>query len=253
MRKFFSITCILIMTIIMLLPINYGCSCYYGDWSTKKIDYNNIPEFVTEYSEEEHLERVKEIALKKLPKEYLVDVKTEILYAYYRGTPEYILITAEFAKKFSGTFTYHEKGVDYEYLYTTKYLYTVIRVYQDSHDDEYEKTSSIRTCDYPWMPQFIPEDENAFMIGPNPYLVCGYGEEYKKYYINDRFAIERNGKVMEFYRHYDVKKDSVYTLGLEPYDFSEEEISIERQKILLYNSYKSYYTHTFMFGHNEFK
>ncbi len=239
MKRFLRISSVLIMIIIMLLPINYGCVC---------VAFNPqfLSEFVTQYSEEEHLERVKEIASRKLPKYYLIDIKTEILYAYYRGTPEYVLITAEYSEEFSDSFSFYENG-RHEYEFKTKYLYTVIRIYKDV----YEKTWLYRECEYDKV-YYEPLD-TAFMYGPNPYQVCGYGEEFKKYYTNDRFAIERDGKIMEFYR-YERGKDSVYTLGLEPYDFSEKEININEQRDELYDSYyRKYYTFSMMFENNEFK
>ena len=201
------------------------------------IRYYNIPEFETEYSEEEHLERVKEIAEKKIPKKYLVDIKTEILYAYYRGTPEYVLITVELAEEISGEI-YGPSGE--KYPYDTKYLHAVVRIYEDEYYDTHIKRNALTIDD--WQLPYWLSEESSFVLGANPYQVCGYGEEYKKYYMNKSFATERNGKIMEFYE-FNGFDDAVYTLGLEPYDFSEKEVSLKTQKSELVESYRNqYYT-----------
>lgn len=60
--------------------------------------------------------------------------------------------------------------------------------------------------------------------------------------MNEKFAIERDGKIMEFYE-FNGFDDAVYTLGLEPYDFSEKEVSLKTQKTELVQSYRNqYYT-----------
>lgn len=201
------------------------------------VRYNNIPEFVTEYSEEEHLERVKAIVDKKTPNRTVLDIKTEILYAYYRGTPEYVLITVELSEEISGEIYGPSGG---KYPYDTKYLYAVVRIYEDEYYDTHIKRGT-STMDDGQLPYWLSE-ESSFVLGANPYQVCGYGEENKKYYMNECFAIERNGKIMKFYEFNDFD-DAVYTLGLEPYDFSEKEVSLKTQKTELVQSYRNqYYT-----------
>lgn len=118
------------------------------------VRYNNIPEFETEYSEEEHLERVKG----KVPKKYLVDIKTEILYAYYRGTPEYVLITLELTEQLSGDFYTSNE----EYEFSTYYLHAVIRI----HKDEYYKThiSRARYNDrFAQVPAWLRKKQNLYL------------------------------------------------------------------------------------------
>ncbi len=239
MKRFLRISSVLIMIIIMLLPINYGCSCYYGDWSTKKIDYDSIPEFVTEYSEEEHLYRIEDILIKYKGRFYnpIKNYTLHTLYSYLTEDPEYILVTIEHEKYFIGTVSSYDIWASSEvqnketYSFSTKYSHTVIQIKNDKY---YYATEYSNIGDVVY--------GGGFIYGKSAYEQCGYIDQKKFYCLGDQAIMTEQG-LLVLYNSSDFSALGTYDF-VEGIPRNEKEyektLRTENLKVLLYNSRYGY-------------
>lgn len=151
----------------------------------KKGGYEH-PEYQSEYTEEEHIERISARTREKYAEEIeegiIIDFKVEILYAFYDNDPEYFLVELEYSLPLHGAYTNHyttsdgEKG---DTRYTTKYKHIIGYIENDSY-----MTGIIYYAD--------------FMYGRSAYTVFGYNDS-KKYYGGTVQAVEKDGKIVQIF------------------------------------------------------
>ena len=130
---------------------------------------SNHKQFSTQYTEQEHIDRISEETEKiiksgwyKETKTKVVDYKVEIVYSFYDNDPEYFLVTLELDREAS------DPNANQYFIYnrTTKYRHILGFII----GDEYRYTK--------W-----------FDYGKSIYDVLGYSNS-KKYYGNNAFGVE---------------------------------------------------------------
>ena len=137
------------------------------------------PDFETEYTVEEHVERIRKRTEERYAEEIesgeLVDFEVEIVYAFYDDDPEYFLVEFEYAEEFWVRYG-DEKGTKYQ----TKYKHLI---------------GFIQNDDY-WLCAMINIYEN---YGRSSFDVFGYSDA-KKYYGHHIEAVAlENGKILQIY------------------------------------------------------
>lgn len=149
-----------------------GCT---GSPYIKDVYYH--PKFKTDYTIEEHIERISALTEENFSKELasgeLVSYKVEIVYAYDED-PEYFLIELEYAQAWD-------------------------KEYYDSYDVEYVRYSTR----YRHLIGYIRSDKywslEGFKEGRSSYLYYGYADN-KKYYNGDGVeAIEKDGQIITLF------------------------------------------------------
>lgn len=190
----------------------------------KKGNYTH-PEYQSEYTEEEHIERIsartREKYAEEIEKGIIIDFKVEILYAFYDNDPEYFLIEYRFED------TIREyKGESSEVKLTEKHYGHLIGMIES---DTY-RVGSFPCC--------IDEndgygsrtgDHDEIFVGQNCYTRCGF-ENAKKYYGGNVFAVEIDGQMVQIYKHDYWDKD-------EEKCWERRVISESEQKDLMTRSY----------------
>ena len=91
---------------------------------------NKHPDFQTEYTIEEHIDRIRARTEENFSKEIqvgkIVNIEIEILYAFYDSDPEYFMVELEYAKEFAGEYTYRDDyWMETPVSYTTKYKHFI--------------------------------------------------------------------------------------------------------------------------------
>lgn len=180
--KFVKHICIL-LTLCLILSFSYGC--LYWNESDDEITYDNMPEYKSAYTEEEHLERVEDILIKHKGAFYnpIKNYTLHFLYSYLTEDPEYILVTIEHERYFKGTVESDdiwEKGefeINETYDYSTKYSHAVIQIRNDVYyfDTMYSRKGGI-------------SNKRGFYLGKSIYEQCGYLDQ-KKFYCMGKQAI----------------------------------------------------------------
>ena len=169
---------LLIMCILASL-----CFLLVGCWTYAGSNYKH-PDFVTQYTQEEHIQRISERTQTRFSKEIesgeIVNYTVEIVYAFYDNDPEYFLVNLEYAEEFE---KYSYGG---ELEYKTKYKHFLGFI----ENDEY----------YTGLYCYGGENGDAMFIGGrNPYEVTGYGDA-KKYYGANRFAVETENGLLKIFK-----------------------------------------------------
>lgn len=167
-----------ILIVILALLFCVGCN--------EKIGGYDHPTFVTNYTEEEHVERIRQRTAEKFEKEIvnqeIVDIHVEIIYAFYDNDPEYFLVEIEYAREWINAY----KNPDYsssdessqEYIeYTTKYKHLIGFIENDKY-----KTGLMYY--------------DSFIDGRSSYSFYGY-RSAKKYYGGLCQAVEIDGQIIE--------------------------------------------------------
>ncbi len=132
------------------------------------------PDFVTQYTAEEHVERIRQRTAEKFETEILngdiVGVNVEIVYAFYDDDPEYFLVELEFYKEWK---SFYEANNMEEVEYTTKYKHLIGYIHNDKYYAglKYYDSNSFNNV----------EKLYGFIDGKSSYSYYGY-EDSKKYY-----------------------------------------------------------------------
>lgn len=164
-------------TIVLVLLCFFLQGCYYTPWERYK-----HPDFVTSYTEAEHIERIKERTETRFSKEIergeIANYTVEIVYAFYDNDPEYFLVNLEYENDFPAE--YATEGTRTKYKHFLGYI----------ENDEY----------YAGVYNYSGEKgDSMFTEGRNAYEVAGYGEA-KKYYGNRIFAVETEGELLKIFK-----------------------------------------------------
>lgn len=145
------------------------------------------PDFVTQYTVEEHEQRIAERTEKRFAREIangvIVDYKVEILYAFYDDDPEYFMVELEYRREWEDSYecddytnsTFYGKDI----VYTTKYRHIIGYISNDNY-----------------MTGLLRYDE--FEYGRSSYTKAGY-EYAKKYYGGGVHAVEKDGQKITVY------------------------------------------------------
>ena len=166
---------------------------------SKKIGGYTHPVFQTEYTQEEHIQRINQqteaIFAEEINSGKLLKYNVEILYAYYDNDPEYFLVELEYVDEcievicenpdyLSGT-----ENQEPKYIYhTTKYQHFIGFI-----EDDVYKTG------IPYYDSGSRNPKDCFMPGRSAYALYtdGKGVQYgKKYYGGRVQGIERNGEII---------------------------------------------------------
>ena len=142
--------------VVLMLNLLIGCTSEVGT-------YIPHPDFRTEYSEEEHIRRLKErtelIFSEEIESGVLVSYEVELLHAFYDDDPEYFLVELECAEE--NILGWYGSNV-HPILYATKYQHVIGFIISDEY---YVKRKNPR---------------EAFMNGRSSYTLCAYPDN-KKY------------------------------------------------------------------------
>ncbi len=184
----------------LLLTGCSGCQQRDGDY-----DYVH-PDFITEYTIEEHIERIttrtEEIFEEEIKNGDIVDYTVEIVYAFYDNDPEYFLVELEYAKEWGGKYDNPNDSPNVEndeYItYQTKYKHFIGYIVNDRYW-------------YGLRDYWGSDIKTSFKDGRSVYAFNGYEKE-RKYYGMCKQAVEVQGEMLFLYDWY--KCDSPY--GVSP-------------------------------------
>ena len=174
MRKIFLCALCLFMT-----------GCFLGCGNCIMVDdggYGNYvhPKFETNYTVEEHIERIKaeteEVFSNEIENGVLVNYTVDIVHAFYDDDPEYFLVELEYAYEWRGK---TDNGEPYGLKYTTKYRNLIGYISNDSYR----------------VGGPIP---GIFKDGRSAYTLSGY-KTAKKYYGALVFGVEKDGEILQIY------------------------------------------------------
>ncbi len=139
--------------------------------------------FSTNYTIEEHIERIKERTLEVFEAEILneeyKDCKVDIVYSIRNNLPELFVVEVEFTHQKE----YFRQGTlpqEYHY-YSTEYVHMIGRIKEDEYYCVY---------DVP----FGGYASNAFWAGRSPYSYKGYWDK-KKYYGSVLYGVEADNEI----------------------------------------------------------
>ncbi len=201
MKKF--IPCTLAFLTVFL------AGCYESNWA----DSNYVhPKFKTEYTVEEHLERLKDLTEKRfedsLKNRRIVNYDVEILYAFYDEDPEYFLVELEYAEEWETTYKGLPKSV---IKYTTNRKHLIGFIYKDNYYMGLDGYSD-------------------FQDGISAYTYLGYCED-RKYYGASNLGVFTEKGIMKVYTLY-VSPSGVAPVGrLGEYEsFEKSYPDAEKQK-----------------------
>ena len=112
-----------------------GCSCQCNNQQIGDVNYIH-PDFHTEYTTEQHIERIKErtekIFKKEILKTEIANIYVDIVHAFYDDDPEYFLIEIEFYSEISGSYT-NPYNFNEQIEYTTKYQHVIGFIKDDQY------------------------------------------------------------------------------------------------------------------------
>lgn len=189
------------------------------------------PDFETEYTVEEHVERIRKRTEERYAEEIesgeLVHFEVEIVYAFYDDDPEYFLVEFEYAEEtipliFKETHippTYETEIKVFQY---TKYKHLIGFIHRDKY--------------YTGLYDYIRDP----MEGRSIFDLCGYSNA-KKYYGNGVQAVEiENGEILRLFSRCDGGGVIERELIENPFAdcFAQKIISEDRFKSLMENNYK---------------
>ena len=169
-------------TLVVFIAILCLLSCFNFASCNENQQQMQIPKFTTQYTEQEHVQRIEQYFREYLRKGHVInrgeikDIYVEILYSYHTHDPEYALIEIEYTQPFSRSF-----DKDGEKSYTTKYRHTYVRITNDNYYvacSEY--SNSFETC----------------KDGQSVYTVLGY-KNNKKYFGDLWRSVEIDGQITD--------------------------------------------------------
>lgn len=158
---------IVLLCFLIILSTSVGCT------SQEPCDLDKYVhlDYVSEYNESEHIERIKQRVAKRFDEELenceIADVYVEIMYAFYDNDPEYFLVEIEYTNEWICT----QNGD----LTNFKHVIGIIV------EDEYF---------------LIGGYYNEFKDGKSSYNYYGY-KECKKYFGAGVQAVEKDGELIE--------------------------------------------------------
>lgn len=187
-KKFWIWIVITILIIIAIIPL--GILFYFEVWlswvggwnAVPPVGYSiyNYPEFKTEYSEEEHKQRILDVMVNTFGEpedsQVIAGYEVEIIYSFYDNNPEYFLITIEY-KGTTASGKYYPNDIHEPAQYITNYRHLVGRIVEDTYTH--------------W-------HYGEFITGRSPWDFLGYSEA-KKYYGNDIFGVETEDGVLQIF------------------------------------------------------
>ncbi|MBO5240156.1 MAG: hypothetical protein J6B56_01895 [Clostridia bacterium] len=152
------------------------------------------PEFRTEYTIEEHIERIEKRTQEKFFEEILTgeisNIEVEILYAFYDNDPEYFMVQLEYVDEFEGDYTIKdESGKSVEKNYTTKYNHFIGFIEDDTYYVRVKLYSGYAEKS---------EQIALFIDGRNPYELSGYSNA-KKYCSNYVCAVQTTDGLLQIF------------------------------------------------------
>ncbi len=158
--------------------------------------------FETAFTEEEHIQRIRERTNEKLAEDIekgIIDtIDVEIVYSFCTEDPEYFLVEVKYNQWIEG---YWPKGSSRnKQKYHTKDRYFFGMIYKDAYIGLHETTD--------------------FQDGKSIYEVRGYSSN-KKYYGNSVFAVEQDGKIYQIFHGWIGFYSTI--LGLDDMMFKNEE------------------------------
>ena len=157
--------------------------------------------FETAFTEEEHIQRIRERTNEKLAEDIekgIIDtIDVEIVYSFWTEDPEYFLVEVKYNQWIEG---YWPKGSRDKQKYHTKDRYFFGMIYKDAYIGLHETTD--------------------FQDGKSIYEVRGYSSN-KKYYGNSVFAVEQDGKIYQIFHGWIGFYSTI--LGLDDMMFKNEE------------------------------
>lgn len=161
------------------------------------VNRGSFPEFQTKYTEEEHIQRIKErtkLRYKKwIVSGLLVDFSVYIVNAVYDDDPEFFLVELEFSDYYGETVTreyVNEQGtLDYEEL--------------EIYSKNAHFLGSIINDEYYSIPAY-----GSFRYGKSSYALRGYLNE-KKYYGNSCEFVKIDGKMTQIGHIYSINVEGL--------------------------------------------
>ena len=151
------------------------------------------PTFKTNYTKEEHIERItartEEILAEEIANGEVEEIFVDIVYAFYDDDPEYFLVEVEFKeeKEYEFEFSFYEKEKNYTFI--TKYIHLVGFIRRDVY------LYGLMKCPYGRRGE---KNIDTYMPGKSPYTICGYRDE-KKYYGSGSFAVQTDEGLLRIY------------------------------------------------------
>lgn len=176
----------------------------------------SYPAFVTEYTAEEHLQRIKTRTEERFAEELadgeILSYHVEIVYSFYTYDPEYFLVELEYADEW--TDKCNVCGVEY----TTKYKHLIGIIKKD----EYKCGAfSFR---------------GGFVDGKSAYTASGYANA-RKVFAFGFYAVDTEQGTLSIYACLgDRDRDTCYLVGAKEWDVAPELITNKMQKSLLIDS-----------------
>ena len=212
------------------------------DSEQEKEDITNELAFVfeTDYTENEHIQRIKEKTQERLASDFqaekIKNYSVEILYSFYTDDPEWFLIEIEYKEAFDGEIDSMSSNAPCGESYTTRFKHIVGRIYCDKY-------------------YVVAWNNMDFVDGQSPYTVLGYNG-YKKYYTLGQFAVEKDGKVLSVFRDYSSEMNYLL-LGLrplesQPWDTEKKVLSLKEQKEMLISSRSSHDANFYLYGSSNY-
>lgn len=205
------ITCCLSFSLLLS-----GCTC-----SNPYIKYvYEHPKFKTDYTIEEHIERISALTEENFAKELasgkLVSYNVEILYAFYDEDPEYFLIELEYAEEWKG---WYVTGEVEKIEYKTKYKHTIGYILYD----EYHYLTGIYNY-------------YDFVDGRSSYRYYGYADNKKYVGFEGLQAVEKDGQIIKLFSEECISKRND---GVSPeFHIHDESSPCLLNQVVPENSYK---------------
>lgn len=151
-------------------------------------DVYSHPKFKTDYTIEEHIERISKRTEKRFAKELasgeLVSYNVEILYAFYDEDPEYFLIELEYAEERSSAYqtcALDENKRNIIVQYKTKYMHMIGFIQYD----KYYYLGHTYT--------------HSFKPGRSSYQYYGYANNKKYVGATGLQAVEKDGQIIKLF------------------------------------------------------
>ncbi|MBO5240157.1 MAG: hypothetical protein J6B56_01900 [Clostridia bacterium] len=219
--------------LISFISVGFLCFCNFSaceeDRIIGRLPKYTHPEFQTEYTIEEHIERIEKRTQEKFFEEILTgkisDIEVEILYAFHDNDPEYFMVQLRYTEDFEGESWMYEKLGDGWYggygrivEYQTRYKHFIGFI----ENDEY----------YSRLPAYVGlYDGDVFVDGRNPYELSGYSNA-KKYCGYEICAVEVDGEMLQIFNARNLHDSGVEFDGFEE-RFDQRIIPEEEQKELM--------------------
>ena len=208
------------------------CGCKEDKRNITVIGGYTHPDFETNYTEEEHIQRISERTAKKFAEELengtIISYDVEIVYAFYDNDPEYFLVNLEYAEEQNGSYqTKKEASLDPEKgefrRFNTKYKHLIGFIEKDI---------------YYWSLMCYYKE---FKYGRSCYELWGY-EKAKKYYGAGHHGVQTSEGILHIYEPvYGSAEFPLFDARFE-YPFEQYIISEKEQEYYMKANYKGSYS-----------